>query len=161
VRNLVPAALVLAFTVYCVVDVVRSDSSDVRGLPKTFWVILCLLFPLAGGIAWLLAGRPRTARAAGPRRVGRPGPSVLGPDDDVDFLRTIERPRPLPPAAPLDPEPSAPPAGGGAPEPRDAAGDDGSPGSTSRGEAGPGDSPHDEDGETGPGATTGTDDRRP
>ncbi len=107
-RSLVPALLVLAFTVYCVVDVVRSESEDVRGLPKPLWVLLCLLFPLAGGVAWLVAGRPRATALPGSDRLRRPRPSVLGPDDDPDFLRTIDRPAPVPPAGPLDGPPPGP-----------------------------------------------------
>lgn len=117
-RSLVPALLVLAFTVYCVVDVVRSESDGVRGLPKPLWVLLCLLFPLAGGIAWLVAGRPRARSLPGTDRLRRPRPSVLGPDDDPDFLRTIDRPGPVPPAGPLD----TPPAGHPSSRPSSAAG---------------------------------------
>ncbi len=79
------AVAVLAFTVYCVVDVIRTDDDKVRNLPKLAWVVMALLFTPAGGIAWLFAGRPKgtTERGGGPRR----GP--LGPDDDPDFLRGI------------------------------------------------------------------------
>ena len=101
--RLIPAALVLAFTIYCVVDVVRSESSDVRGLPKTFWLIIILIAPLAGGVAWLVAGRPRSTRLPGTARLSTPRPPVLGPDDDPDFLRTIDRPSPVAPAGPLPP----------------------------------------------------------
>ena len=107
-RCLVPALLVLAFTIYCVVDVIRSEQHDVRGLPKPLWVVLVLLFPLAGGAAWFIAGRPRGSRPPGTDRLTRPRPRVLGPDDDPDFLRTIDRPRPVdrpprPPDAPRRP----------------------------------------------------------
>lgn len=121
--------LVLAFTVYCVVDVVRSESSDVRGLPKTLWVLLVLLFPLAGGAAWFIAGRPtnRTLRPQPGR--ARPTPRATGPDDDPDFLRSIRRPAPVDPPTPLDP-------------PREP--DDTTPRTAEPGGAGPGDSPSDE-----------------
>ena len=77
----------LAFTVYCVTDVVRTDGDKVRRLPKAGWVLLALVFTPLGGIAWLLAGRPkglsgRDGGGGGPR-----GPK--GPDDDPDFLRGI------------------------------------------------------------------------
>lgn len=102
-RSLIVPGLILAFTVYCLVDVVRSESSDVRGLPKLAWVALVLLFPLAGGAAWFIAGRPRGSRPPGTGRIGTPRPTVLGPDDDPDFLRTIDRPRPVDPPRPLGP----------------------------------------------------------
>lgn len=95
-------ALLLAFTVYCLIDVVRSESSDVRGLPKLAWVGLVLLFPLAGGAAWFIAGRPRNTRPPGTERLGAPRPPVVGPDDDPDFLRSIDRPAPVDPPTPLD-----------------------------------------------------------
>lgn len=102
-RSLIIPGLILAFTVYCLVDVVRSETSEVRGLPKLAWVALVLLFPLAGGAAWFIAGRPRGSRPPGTGRVGRPRPTVLGPDDDPDFLRTIDRPRPVQRPEPLEP----------------------------------------------------------
>lgn len=83
------AVALLAFTVYCVVDAVQSENDDVRGLPKPMWVLVVLLFPLAGGIAWLIAGRPRSVLEAilGQDRQGPRGP--LGPDDDPDFLKDL------------------------------------------------------------------------
>ncbi len=47
-------ALALAFEVYCVVDVVRSE---VQSLPKWAWILLILLVSPIGGIAYLIAGR--------------------------------------------------------------------------------------------------------
>lgn len=118
-RQLIPALLLLAFTVYCLIDVVRSNASDVRGLPKPLWVVVVLLVPLAAGIAWFVAGRPRGTHPTGPARRTTPRPPVVGPDDDPDFLRTIKRPRPVPPATPLDrPSPDAPPAGATGPTDR-------------------------------------------
>ncbi|WP_336922061.1 PLDc N-terminal domain-containing protein [Aquipuribacter sp. SD81] len=90
-RALIIPGLLLAFTIYCLIDVIRSEDSDVRGLPKLVWVLLVLLFPLAGGVAWFVAGRPRASRLPGTERLGRPRPRVLGPDDDPDFLRGLDR----------------------------------------------------------------------
>ena len=86
------AVALLAFTVFCVVDAVQTDEHQVRGLPKPFWVIICLVFPVAGGIAWLVAGRPRSILdilLGGRRGQGGPGRGPLGPDDDPDFLRDL------------------------------------------------------------------------
>ena len=106
-RQLILPALLLAFTVFCVVDVVRSSSDGIRGLPKTLWVFLVLLFPLAGGIGWLVAGRPKEAAPGAPRGPRpRQAPRTLGPDDDPDFLRSIDRPTSIDP--PADPDPAAP-----------------------------------------------------
>ncbi|PRY59339.1 phospholipase D-like protein [Knoellia remsis] len=78
-----PVLLGLALTIYCVVDCVQSDEHRVRGLPKLVWVFVILLFPFAGAIAWLIAGRPKPVPPA-PRR-----PMPRGPDDDPDFLRGL------------------------------------------------------------------------
>lgn len=84
--RVVAAVAVLAFTVYCVVDIVQTEEDRVRGLPKLVWLVVALLVPLAGGISWLIAGRPRGILQ--PRPKPRPrGPR--GPDDDPDFLRGI------------------------------------------------------------------------
>lgn len=78
------AVAVLAFTVYCVVDVVQTEEQRVRGLPKLVWLVVTLLVPVAGGISWLIAGRPRGLLQPRPRPQG-----PRGPDDDTDFLRGI------------------------------------------------------------------------
>ena len=84
--RVVPFVALLAFTVYCVVDVVQTEEGRVRGLPKMIWLAVTLLVPLAGGISWLIAGRPHgiLPPRSQPRRQG-----PLGPDDDTDFLRGI------------------------------------------------------------------------
>jgi len=119
-----PVILALALVVYALVDCVRSDDSDMPvGLPKAVWVILIIVFPGAGAVAWLVVSR--VARQ-GQRTPGRPlfggGPShpstsrapaprPVAPDDDPDFLASLGRPEPQPPVEPEDP------TGEGAPEP--------------------------------------------
>ena len=89
-RVLLPI-LVVAFTIYCVVDTVQTEDEKVRGLPKALWIVMILLFPVVGGSAWLIAGRPVSILETllGPRRpkTGPHGP--LGPDDDPDFLKGL------------------------------------------------------------------------
>lgn len=59
----------LALLVYALIDCLQTDSSLVRGLSKGWWIVLIILLPLAGGIAWLVAGRPeRTHRTSVPWR---------------------------------------------------------------------------------------------
>jgi hypothetical protein len=88
--RLLPWLLTLAVTIYAVVDAIQSDDAQVRNLPKLLWILLILLFPLVGSIAWFLAGRPPRSRPQ--RGPGRPGPGrrpPQGPDDDPDFLRRL------------------------------------------------------------------------
>ena len=80
--RVLPVLIALALSIYCVVDCVQSDDSQVRGIPKLIWVFVILLFPLAGSIAWLVAGRPKATPR--PRRQ-----MPRGPDDDPDFLKGL------------------------------------------------------------------------
>ena len=90
--------LLLAFTVYCVVTVLMTRDDEVRHLPKIGWLVLVLLFPLVGGIAWVLVGRDRarSRRSAYERSApefpeyDRPG-RLAGatPESDEEFLRRI------------------------------------------------------------------------
>jgi hypothetical protein len=83
--RIILAVAVLAFTVYCVVDVVQTNDDRVRNLPKLVWLLLTLLFPVVGGISWLVAGRPKGLL----RRPSAPPRGPRGPDDDPDFLRDL------------------------------------------------------------------------
>ncbi|TPG14794.1 PLDc N-terminal domain-containing protein [Pedococcus bigeumensis] len=90
--RLLPWLLTIAVTVYAVVDCIQTDDAQVRGLPKLLWLLLILLFPIVGSIAWFIAGRPQRGTAGrGPTGRGpshRP-PPPRGPDDDPDFLRRL------------------------------------------------------------------------
>jgi hypothetical protein len=55
---LVPiAVLAVAFVVFCLVDVFRSE--QVRYLPRWAWALICLISIPLGGIAYLVVGRQR------------------------------------------------------------------------------------------------------
>jgi Phospholipase_D-nuclease N-terminal len=89
-----PILVELGLLVYCLIDCVQTPEESVRSLPKVVWVILILLLPIVGGIAWLLMGRPQNRS---PRRTwsianGFPEstrPRDLAPDDDPAFLRKV------------------------------------------------------------------------
>jgi len=86
--------LQLLLLVYCVIDVGTTPADRVRTLPKPAWLVLVVLLPLLGGIAWFLAGRPQGATVGLPRRSARPtGPAARAssPDDDEDFLRGLRQ----------------------------------------------------------------------
>jgi hypothetical protein len=71
-----------------------EDKRAIRRMPRSVWVLVILLIPLAGPITWFLAGRPPTSHTARtPRRGGRgfrEPPRPQGPDDDSEFLRSLE-----------------------------------------------------------------------
>jgi hypothetical protein len=71
-----------------------EDKRAIRRMPRSLWVVVILLVPLAGPATWFLAGRPPTIRAA---RTGRPAmrgarepPRTQAPDDDSEFLRSLD-----------------------------------------------------------------------
>lgn len=78
----------LALSIYAFIDCITTDEKDVRHIPKPVWAILVLLFPLVGSIAWLMVGRKPTAGtgSAGGRRGG-----WVAPDDNPDFLKSLEK----------------------------------------------------------------------
>lgn len=78
--------IVLAFTIFTVVDIALMDRSRVRGLPKPAWIALAILLPVVGGVLWLAVGRVRSGDAG---RGVRRGPTA--PDDDPAFLERLGR----------------------------------------------------------------------
>ncbi|WP_243060588.1 PLD nuclease N-terminal domain-containing protein [Nocardioides sp. SR21] len=87
-----------ALWVFCLVDAIGSPSDRVRNLPKVAWVILILLFPLVGSIAWLVAGRPDGGRRRSRHErsqpsfpeYDRPGrAAAVDPEKDAEFLRQV------------------------------------------------------------------------
>jgi hypothetical protein len=100
VLRVLPFVIELVLVVFCLVDCIQTDESEVRHLGKVWWILLIIFFPLVGGIAWLVAGRPRRGR-----RPQVPWPSTatsgfpeyerphrpVGPDDDADFLRQMRQ----------------------------------------------------------------------
>lgn len=90
------AQLILA--VAALISCLSADEGEIRALPRIAWVLIILFFPLIGGIAWFVAGKPAPRGAAGQWRPGsgfseseRPRP--VAPDDDPEFLRSIPRER--------------------------------------------------------------------
>jgi hypothetical protein len=97
------ALAVLALWVYCILDVIATNESVVRNLPKVVWLLVVIFIPTIGSIAWLLLGRPEGAGFSPggatyrpePRggRADRPTPRSLGmvaPDDDPRFLAQLD-----------------------------------------------------------------------
>jgi hypothetical protein len=83
----------LVLAIYCLVQVAQSRSNQVRTFPKWAWLVLIVLFPLLGSIAWLWVGRPQGRRQPPPPRRNRP----VAPDDDPDFLRGLRSDKPREP----------------------------------------------------------------
>jgi hypothetical protein len=84
--------LLLALWLYCIFDVISTDSAAVRNLPKGLWLVLVLILPDIGALAWLMLGRPEKVGwrpgDTEPRRPRTRRP--LGPEDSHDFIAGIE-----------------------------------------------------------------------
>ena len=89
----------LCLVVYCVLNIITTPEDQVRNLPKLLWLVLVLLFPIVGGVAWLVAGRPQGPQRSLPYKgntgrippeYDRPGrATAYSPDDDEAFLRSL------------------------------------------------------------------------
>jgi hypothetical protein len=82
----------LLLWVYCLVDVITRNESDIRHLPKMVWLLIVLLLPTVGSLVWLFVGRGAVVRRPGTTggfgEYERPGRHVAqNPDDDEAFLR--------------------------------------------------------------------------
>jgi hypothetical protein len=76
----------VALMVIALIDCLSVEESQIRALPRTFWVLLILLFSPVGPIAWFIAGRPERASTVHHAR-GYPAPArPMAPDDDPEFL---------------------------------------------------------------------------
>ncbi|CAM3729794.1 PLD nuclease N-terminal domain-containing protein [Isoptericola cucumis] len=101
VRVVLPL-LVLGLALYALLDLSASKEEDRGGLPRWLWVVIIVLLPVFGALAWIVV-KHSSRRAPGSRggsgRPGRPGggprrPSgPIAPDDDPDFLWKLEQDR--------------------------------------------------------------------
>ncbi|PPF42889.1 hypothetical protein C5B85_15050 [Pseudoclavibacter sp. AY1F1] len=82
-RLLITAAvIVVAVTIFAVVDCAMTDTKRTRALPKPVWVVVVLLVPVVGPLLWLFFGKVR-----GNAPTAKPVQTT--PDDDETFLRSI------------------------------------------------------------------------
>jgi hypothetical protein len=89
-------AVPLVVTLYALIDALLIPGSLARSLPKWLWLVVIVVIPFLGAVAWLVAGRPTRAQVpagdAGPlgraaaRRAATQNPA---PDDDPAFLRKL------------------------------------------------------------------------
>jgi len=81
-----PLAVLVAagLLVYCLIDCMQADEHRVRHLPRLLWMVLIVVVPVVGPVAWLLVGRP-VWQAPWSARPNRPA----APDDDLEFLASI------------------------------------------------------------------------
>ncbi len=91
-----PLIIEFALLLYAFLDCVGTRETNIRNLPKILWLVIVVLVPIVGPIAWLFAGRPKRTSAGEvtwPVRPVHSEPSrdrPLGPDDDPEFLATLK-----------------------------------------------------------------------
>jgi hypothetical protein len=89
---LIDVGLAAAALISCL----SAEKSEIRTLPRSAWILIILVFPLVGAIAWFVAGRPPSASlgldaarfASSTPEHSRP--RTLAPDDDPEFLRSLD-----------------------------------------------------------------------
>lgn len=106
-----PFLISLALSVYALFSCIQTPDEDVPHLPKLVWIVLIVFVPFVGPIVWLLMLRNQLGRRDRAARQPKPGPRPrpVAPDDDPDFLKSLDRfrdPRTTvkPPEPPKDPE---------------------------------------------------------
>lgn len=92
--------LFLFLWAYCILDVIATDEILIQHLPKFAWLIIVIIVPEVGSLAWLVLGRPigQGLRPGGARQTpnpyaGRAGPTrrrPIGPEDSPDYISKIE-----------------------------------------------------------------------
>lgn len=92
----------LAIWIYGLVDVITTDGSLARNLPKGTWIFIVLFGFVIGAGAWIFFGRPAKAGyLPGDTTYRKPIRRPAAPDDNPDFLRTINSS--APPSSPSTP----------------------------------------------------------
>lgn len=84
--RVLPFIVALGLAVYALIDCLQTDPAEVRGPRRGIWIVLILLIPVIGPVAWLVARR-RTPEPGQPAR--RPTTPPVAPDDNPDFLRQL------------------------------------------------------------------------
>jgi hypothetical protein len=77
--------LSIAIQLYGLIDCAQREDTEVRSLPRWGWLIIIVLVPTIGAIAYLIAGRPKRPGGGGNKKPRR----TIAPDDDPDFLRGL------------------------------------------------------------------------
>ncbi|MEU8224779.1 PLD nuclease N-terminal domain-containing protein [Kribbella sp. NPDC048915] len=130
-----PFLISLVLTVYALFSCIQTPDEDVPHLPKLLWIVLIVFVPFAGPIVWLLMSRAYGNRQQQVvrRPATQPPARPLAPDDDPDFLKSLDRyrdPRTTAKPAEPTPEPADEPE-----KPRDSKGPEDSPTETDDGKA--------------------------
>lgn len=79
-RGLIVAVVVIvALTVYAVVDCAMTNARRTRVLQKPIWLVVNLLLPVVGPLLWIFFGKQPLQSA----------PQPIGPDEDTAYLARL------------------------------------------------------------------------
>ena len=77
-RIVLPTVLAFALTLYALLDCARTPEESLPArMPKFLWIMLIVVFPAVGPIAWIIVSRVKAAE--GPRRPRRRPRVPAGP----------------------------------------------------------------------------------
>jgi hypothetical protein len=82
------AAVQLILMILALISCLSADRIRVRNAPRAVWVLLIVLIPLIGPLAYFVWGRPLPPPSEGGQL--RRSPRPASPDDDPDFLRSMD-----------------------------------------------------------------------
>ena len=57
--RVLPAFIAVVLLVAALIDAAQTPESQVRNLQKWVWILIILVVPFAGPVAWFVAGRPQ------------------------------------------------------------------------------------------------------
>ena len=79
--------IALGVWIYALLDVIATDESLVRNLPKMVWLLIVIFLSTIGALVWLGLGRPLYAGWRPGDTRSRPPRQYRGPEDDPNFGR--------------------------------------------------------------------------
>ena len=107
-RIVLPTVLAFALTLYALLDCARTPEESLPArMPKFLWIMLIVVFPAVGPIAWIIVSRVKAAEERG----GYVEPTVWSSKEGTTFRRPQRahgsRRRPRVPAGPGAGHPSS------------------------------------------------------
>jgi hypothetical protein len=76
--------------IYCIFDVIATQEALVRNMPKMMWLLVVIILPLVGAVAWLVLGRPQKAGFTPGDTSYRQPRRVRGPEDSPGFMSGLD-----------------------------------------------------------------------
>ena len=81
-----PFVVELALLVFCLIDIIQTPEGAHRNLSKGWWILLVIVMPLIGCVAWLVAGRPQQEARRGAWGPGGGFPEAVRPPVDTSEI---------------------------------------------------------------------------